>query len=94
MTPYWNPRFVAYAEAHGRTPEAQLAHDEQAWPGGKMAGYTLWLTKQWDRFVDTIGKAPTGMTEAEWRSWVAMIHSQNFDAWLTTERCGPGRDAR
>ena len=26
----WNPRFVAYARAHGRTPEAQLEVDRAA----------------------------------------------------------------
>lgn len=42
-----NPRFVAYASANGRTPEAQLAHDAEAFPGGKMCGFIIWIGRQW-----------------------------------------------
>lgn len=34
----WNPRYVAYARAHGKTPKTMLAHDEEAWPGGGRRG--------------------------------------------------------
>lgn len=46
----WNPRYVLYAQAHGRSPEDMLAHDELAWPGGRMAGYVLWIGAQWNRW--------------------------------------------
>jgi len=42
----WNPRYVAYATAHNRSPEAMLEHDE-AWPGGQMAGFMLWVNTHW-----------------------------------------------
>lgn len=40
----WNPRYIAYAEAHGRSPEEQLAADRVAYPGGCMAGFILWCS--------------------------------------------------
>ena len=46
----WNPRFVAYASAHGRTPEAMLEHDTEAWPGGKMCGFILWIKSAWSEW--------------------------------------------
>lgn len=45
-SPAWNPRFVAYAAAHGRTPDAQTAHDDAAYPGGHMAGFILWASER------------------------------------------------
>lgn len=41
----FNPRFVIYAKAHGMSPEAMLEHDAAAWPGGKMCGFILWMSK-------------------------------------------------
>jgi len=43
----WNPRFVAYARSHGNSPEAQLELDAEQWPGGKMAGFVLWISERW-----------------------------------------------
>lgn len=40
----WNPRYLAYAKEAGHTPDEQLAHDRQAWPGGCMAGFILWIS--------------------------------------------------
>lgn len=42
----WNPRFLAFARVHGRTPVEQLAHDDERWPGGRMAGFITWLGGQ------------------------------------------------
>lgn len=46
----WNPRYVAYAVAHGRSPEDMLAHDRSAWPGGVMAGFMLWMSDRWQEW--------------------------------------------
>ncbi len=42
----YNPRFVAYAAEHGRSPEEQLEHDREAWPGGLMCGFILWSNER------------------------------------------------
>ena len=51
----WNPRFVAYARAHNRTPEGMLAHDERRWPGGKMTGFMLWVQGHWKTWREERG---------------------------------------
>lgn len=38
----WNPRYLAYCRAHGKTPEAMLLHDQEQFPGGCMCGFILW----------------------------------------------------
>lgn len=43
----WNPRYVAFAAAHGRTPEAQREADAVAWPGGINTGFMVWLHGAW-----------------------------------------------
>lgn len=51
----WNPRYVAYAKAHDRTSEAMLEHDTIAWPGGKMAGFLLWMNDRWQEWYEARG---------------------------------------
>lgn len=45
-----NPRYLAYCSAHGMTPEAMAEHDEVRWPGGRMAGFILWMSEQSRKF--------------------------------------------
>lgn len=45
-----NPVYVAYAKAHGCTPEDMLEHDSNAWPGGCMCGFMLWVSEQKQKF--------------------------------------------
>ena len=71
----WNPRFVAYAAAHGRTPEAQSDHDRQEWPGGMMVGFMLWMS---DRQRDFLAAHP----EAFFVGWNGRRSEiQDFAAW-------------
>jgi len=53
----WNPRFRAYANAQGRTPAEQLDHDREAWPGGHMTGYILWMADR-RRALRAAGRIP------------------------------------
>jgi hypothetical protein len=50
----WNPLFVAYARAHGKTPEEMDAHDDKAWPGGPGCGFHFWMRDRkkeyWKRY--------------------------------------------
>lgn len=49
VTVAWNPRYLAYAKAHGfeGDPEGMLAHDSAEWPGGHMTGFILWIQARW-----------------------------------------------
>lgn len=42
----WNARYLCYAAAHRREPEAQLAHDRLRYRGGSMTGYITWIGEQ------------------------------------------------
>lgn len=74
----WNPYFKAYAKAHDRSPEDQLTHDKDAWPGGCMAGFILWVNKAWHDWSEE-----TGEERYEGGSW-STRQSDAFTAWLTT----------
>lgn len=39
-----NPRYIAYAKAHGETPEGRMETDKRRWPGGCMVGFMLWMS--------------------------------------------------
>lgn len=51
MNSKWNPRFVFYAAAHGKTPYAMLKHDKEVWLGGCMSGFILWIQSKIKEFV-------------------------------------------
>ena len=69
-------RYQAYAAAHGRQPLDMLSHDRRRFPGGRMAGFLVWLDAQWREFGVDVGAR--SITDGE--------HAA-FDAWLT-ERGG------
>lgn len=48
-----NPRYVAYARAHGNDPEVQLIADRERWPGGVMCGFMLWISERWSAWHAT-----------------------------------------
>lgn len=90
MTTRWNPRYEAYARAHWRSPEAMLAFDEEHYPGGKMAGFCIWISRAWDAFNDYAleeGLVPPRYARDQWcaRDYVRLALRDvdaRFDAWL------------
>lgn len=42
-----NPYFAAYALAHGRTVAGIVEADRAEWPGGRMVGFLLWMSRRW-----------------------------------------------
>ena len=73
----WNPRYLAYAAAHGaRSPEEMSARDDRRWPGGRNAGFIVWINARWADFRQLIGVGryePLDQIEVRW-----------FDLWLIT----------
>jgi len=45
-----NPRYVAYATAHGKSPAEMMAADDIEWPGGCMTGFILWMSERKQAF--------------------------------------------
>ncbi len=69
----WNPRYVAYSLAHGRTPEVMLDYDKKRCPGGCMGEFIIWMGQRWAEWCSLTGAIPHSYTKAD--------HA-NFDAWL------------
>lgn len=74
ITPAWQPRFVIYARHHGKTPEEMLAYDAERFPGGKMYGYTSWVTTRWQEWDRLKNNGKNHVRSAE--EYAA------FDLWL------------
>ena len=95
----WNPRYVCYAKAHGRTPEEQMAHDKVEHPGGCMCGFILWLGAKWDEWIATNDPMPRsnsvmGVVELTWmehRARISATRAGEFDAWLKSQAQEGGR---
>lgn len=47
LGPEWTPRFLAYAEHLGMSPEGAIIRDRDRYPGGSMTGFVLWLQGRW-----------------------------------------------
>ena len=53
QTKRWNPRFRFYARTQGRTPQQQLDHDREEYPGGAMVGFICWLRETYSNYAMT-----------------------------------------
>lgn len=72
----YQPRYVAYAKAHGKTPDGMMAHDDKRWPGGCMTGFILWMAEKTGQYARATGRR-RGNIELE-----AEIRTTKFDQWL------------
>lgn len=83
--PIENPRYIAYATAHGRSPVDQLAHDRITWPGGSMCGFMLWIRERLQEFSKSNPEAfvvfSVGPNDHSARPH--LIDHAAFTAWLT-----------
>ena len=69
----WNPRYTAYAAAHGREPAAMLEHDREAHPGGIMGGFVVWMSGRWAAWDKAFPHR---------RAHIGPELHADFDAWL------------
>lgn len=76
----WNPRFLAYAQSRGMTPEAVLSADRIAFPGGRMAGFIVWNMRRITEYL-----AETRLPRAS-----LVTNPEQYDGWLA-RRYAPGQ---
>lgn len=69
----FNPRYVLYAKVHGMQPEDMLLRDDEAYPGGKMTGFILWMGR---RLTEAKAAYP------EWFIDRNLYDHAGFDEWL------------
>lgn len=75
---YFQPRYVAYARAHGRQPDEQLAADRAE---GHMLGYIFWIDEQWRAFWR---QYPNPVPPVYMRG--DNQHQREFDSWLAAQQ--------
>lgn len=69
----YQPRYLAYcALTGGGSPSATMSRDEKKYPGGKMAGFILWVGEQWREWEGIFGKVEMKSQE----------DYDRFDSWL------------
>lgn len=74
-----NPRYVAYATAHGCTPEEMRAVDEERFPGGRTAGFLIWMSQRWQEWAKLRGYR---LPASGQRTVLSDADYADFDAWL------------
>jgi hypothetical protein len=88
----WNPRYVAYARAHGKRPEDMLAADKLAFPGGCMGGFICWIWANLARFAAAHPEAMIGghvSDQGAWTAWLEKAQAIVPREPSTVFVCGP-----
>lgn len=85
MEKKWNPRYVWFAKAHGRTPQDQMKHDESAWPGGIMTGFVLWMSLAEEEFRKAHPEAFIGYIISDHRAWDKFLRNRMYDTTKTIQ---------
>jgi len=67
----WNPRYVAFARANGRTPEEQNAVDVA---GTHKLEFILWIGRKWQEFAESHGCRVS--------YWLRIWDHNEFNKWL------------
>lgn len=71
------PRYLAYCRSQGNAPDRQLEVDREAWPGGVMCGYMLWIRKRWCEWKKLKDYGP---------NWILSdTDHAEFDGWLNSD---------
>jgi len=70
----WNPRYVAFAKANGRTAEEQSAVDAA---GTHTLEFQLWIGRKWQKFAEAHG--------CKVSYWLRIWDQDEFDKWLFAE---------
>ena len=72
----WNPRYLAYASAHGKTPEAMLDADT-AYRSSDKIGFKPWIRWAWQTWDAMHNCGPThcrtDQEEHEFTAW--LVHA-------------------
>jgi hypothetical protein len=66
-------RYIAYAAAHGLSPEAMFRHDRKRRPSAPGLGFVCWMGEQWstwDRDHNPYGPRHS------------VVENEAFEAWL------------
>ena len=75
----WTPRYKLYSKLNGKTPEEMLQHDDEAWPGGIVCGFSLWIQACWREFAKLHGCSNTNKVCLK----LGVRTHPEFDEWLT-----------
>jgi hypothetical protein len=74
LCPAWNPRYAAYALSHGKTENEMRDQDEIEYPGGRMTGFTVWISEKWRTW-----KMENSIAD---REPLTNTHHAAFDKWI------------
>lgn len=72
----WNPRYLSYCKAHDKSVEEMKAEDEALYPGGRMVGFMLWISKQRKIFSRDFPKYADRWLIFNQEEWTRFLESQ------------------